>query len=70
MPFNVAAKSAWRRSIKLPGSSLSTSHPAMPHSFGSFPPTAEPVTLAIIGCGQRGRVRLDLPTPSPALDSP
>ncbi|KAH9943312.1 streptomycin biosynthesis protein StrI [Epithele typhae] len=27
----------------------------MPHEFGSFAPSTEPLTLAIVGCGQRGR---------------
>ncbi|KAI0722833.1 streptomycin biosynthesis protein StrI [Earliella scabrosa] len=53
MPLANAAKSAWRRSLRLPGSSLSSTN-TMPHDLaGSFP--SQPVTLAIIGCGQRGR---------------
>ncbi|KAI0750944.1 streptomycin biosynthesis protein StrI [Daedaleopsis nitida] len=40
---------------RIPGSSSSTHHKAlaMPHDLGRF--SSQPVTIAVIGCGQRGR---------------
>lgn len=44
------AKNLWRRSIRL-------GTPDTPHIMGQDMFGTEPVTLAIIGCGQRGKVR-------------
>lgn len=49
-------KGAWRRSLRLPGASASTllNTSTMPHDFGD---AFAPITIAVIGCGNRGRVR-------------
>ncbi|KAI9056544.1 streptomycin biosynthesis protein StrI [Trametes sanguinea] len=51
MPLTKATKGAWRRSLRLPISS--TNNGSMPYDFSRF--MTEPVKLAIVGCGQRGR---------------
>ena len=48
------AKNLWRRSVRLGKSDI-------PHIMGQEIPGTEPITLAIIGCGQRGKVCLKAP---------
>lgn len=62
MPLVSSAKSLWRRTVQSrsnpPSTPLSHSPMVLGEHTDTEPDFSQAVTLAIVGCGQRGKVRL------------